>query len=85
MISRKRHLISVGLGKCLSIVSDKSILGGAVNRAKEMLEKAGERGRYGFCIRREGGDKTEGAAIKEKQADEGESVNGAEQKRKNPR
>lgn len=31
--------------QCLSIVSDKSIVGGAVNRAKEMLEKAGERGR----------------------------------------
>lgn len=31
--------------QCLGIVSDKSIVGGAVNRAKEMLEKVGERGR----------------------------------------
>ncbi len=31
--------------QCLSIVSDKSIVGGIVNRAKEMLEKSGERGR----------------------------------------
>jgi len=31
--------------KCLSIISDKSIVGGAVNRAKAMLESAGERGR----------------------------------------
>ena len=31
--------------KCLSIVNDKSIVGGAVNRAKEMLEVSGERGR----------------------------------------
>ena len=31
--------------KCLSIVNDKSIVGGAVNRAKEVLEVAGERGR----------------------------------------
>ncbi len=31
--------------KCLSIVNDKSVVGGAVNRAKEVLELAGERGR----------------------------------------
>jgi diguanylate cyclase (GGDEF)-like protein len=31
--------------QCLSIISDKSIVGGAVNRAKGMLESAGERGR----------------------------------------
>ena len=31
--------------KCLGIVNDKSIVGGAVNRAKEVLEVAGERGR----------------------------------------
>ena len=31
--------------QCLSIISDKTIVGGAVNRAREMLEKAGERGR----------------------------------------
>ncbi len=31
--------------KSLSIVNDKSIVGGAVNRAKDTLEKAGDRGR----------------------------------------
>jgi len=31
--------------QCLSIISDKTIVGGAVKRAREMLEKAGERGR----------------------------------------
>lgn len=36
---------SSAMEECLSIVSDKSIVGGAVNRAKEMLQKAGERGR----------------------------------------
>jgi diguanylate cyclase (GGDEF)-like protein len=31
--------------QCLGIIGDKSIVGGAVNRAREMLEKSGERGR----------------------------------------
>ena len=31
--------------KCLTVVNDKSIVGGAVNRAKDTLEKAGDRGR----------------------------------------
>ena len=31
--------------QCLKIISDKSIVGGMVNRAREMLEKSGERGR----------------------------------------
>ena len=31
--------------KCLSIISDKTIVGGLVNRAREMLETSGERGR----------------------------------------
>ena len=31
--------------KCLSIISDKTIVGGLVNRAREMLEASGERGR----------------------------------------
>jgi diguanylate cyclase (GGDEF)-like protein len=31
--------------KCLSVVNDKNIVGGAVNRAKDTLEKAGDRGR----------------------------------------
>ena len=73
--------------QCLSIVSDKSIVGGAVNRAKEMLEKAGERGReLRILHKKRGGDKTEGAArVKKKKprADEGESVSsGGEQKKK---
>ena len=47
--------------QCLSIVSDKSIVGGAVNRAKEMLEKAGERGReLRILHKKRGGDKTGG-------------------------
>ena len=33
------------LQQCLGLINDKSIVGGAVNRAKEMLEKNGERGR----------------------------------------
>ncbi|MFH1568358.1 MAG: DUF2225 domain-containing protein [Gemmatimonadota bacterium] len=31
--------------QCLKIISDKSIVGGVVNRAREMLEKSGDRGR----------------------------------------
>ncbi len=31
--------------RCVGIISDKSIVGGAVNRAREMLDKTGERGR----------------------------------------
>ncbi len=31
--------------KCLTVVNDKSIVGSAVNRAKDTLEKAGDRGR----------------------------------------
>lgn len=31
--------------QCLSIISDKSIVGGVVNRAREMLESVGDRGR----------------------------------------
>ncbi|MFT5368284.1 MAG: diguanylate cyclase (GGDEF)-like protein [Candidatus Latescibacterota bacterium] len=33
------------MSKSMGIINDKSIVGGAVNRAKEVLEKAGERGR----------------------------------------
>ena len=36
---------SGAMQKCMNIINDKSIVGGAVNRAKEMLEVAGERGR----------------------------------------
>ena len=41
---------------CLSIVNDKSIIGGAVNRAKEMLEIAGERGRVLRALNKSRGD-----------------------------
>ena len=36
---------SGAMQKCLSIISDKSIVGGVVNRAREVLEVSGERGR----------------------------------------
>ncbi|HJP31769.1 MAG TPA: DUF2225 domain-containing protein [Candidatus Latescibacteria bacterium] len=43
--------------QCLSIISDKTIVGGLVNRAKEMLEVAGERGRELRALHKErGGD-----------------------------
>ena len=38
-------LFSGSMQKCLSIINDKSIVGGAVNRAKDSLEKSGDRGR----------------------------------------
>jgi diguanylate cyclase (GGDEF)-like protein len=36
---------SGAMQQCMSIISDKSVVGGIVNRAKEMLEICGERGR----------------------------------------
>jgi diguanylate cyclase (GGDEF)-like protein len=53
--------------QCLGILSDKSIIGGAVNRAREMLEKAGERGRELRALHKERGgedvdDEAEGEA-----------------------
>ena len=42
--------------KCLSIVNDKSVIGGAVNRAKEMLEVAGERGRALRALKKSRGE-----------------------------
>ena len=49
--------------QCLSIISDKSIDGGAVNRAKEMLENAGERGRELRALHKErGGDDSDDTA-----------------------
>ncbi|MDA0747202.1 MAG: GGDEF domain-containing protein [bacterium] len=38
-------LFSGCMQKCLSVINDKSIVGGAVNKAKDALEKAGDRGR----------------------------------------
>jgi diguanylate cyclase (GGDEF)-like protein len=54
--------------QCLGIISDKSIVGGLVNRAKEMLEVAGERGRELRALHKErgGSDQEEGAEAKPK-------------------
>ncbi len=41
--------------KCLSIISDKTIVGGMVNRAREMLEIVGERGRELRAMHKERG------------------------------
>jgi diguanylate cyclase (GGDEF)-like protein len=38
-------LFSGSMQKCLSVINDKTIVGGAVNKAKESLDKAGDRGR----------------------------------------
>ena len=49
--------------QCLSIISDKTIVGGLVNRAKEMLETAGERGRELRALHKErGGSDEDGEA-----------------------
>jgi len=45
--------------QCISIVSDKSIVGGMVNRAREVLEKAGERGRELRALQKSRGGKGE--------------------------
>ena len=42
---RAASFFSGTMQQCLSIVSDKTIVGGIVNRAREMLETSGERGR----------------------------------------
>ena len=48
--------------KCLSILSDKSLVGGLVNRSREMLEIVGERGRELRALHEErGGDAADGA------------------------
>ena len=38
-------LFSGSMAKCLSVINDKTIVGGAVNKAKDSLEKAGDKGR----------------------------------------
>lgn len=49
--------------QCLSIISDKSIVGGIVNRAREMLETSGERGRELRALHKErGGSDSDGGA-----------------------
>jgi diguanylate cyclase (GGDEF)-like protein len=40
-----QSLFSGAMQKCLAVINDKTIVGGAVNRAKDSLEKAGDRGR----------------------------------------
>jgi hypothetical protein len=47
--------------KSLSIISDKTIVGGLVNRAKEMLEVSGERGRELRALHKERGGTDEGS------------------------
>ena len=47
--------------RCLSIISDKSIVGGAVNRAKEMLETSGDRGRELRALRKSKGGGKKGS------------------------
>jgi diguanylate cyclase (GGDEF)-like protein len=48
--------------QCLSILSDKSIAGGLVNRSREILEIVGERGRELRALHKErGGNATDGA------------------------
>ncbi|MDA0335560.1 MAG: GGDEF domain-containing protein [bacterium] len=51
--------------KCLSIISDKTIVGGMVNRAREMLEIVGERGRELRAMHKErgGSDAEESDAV----------------------
>ena len=72
--------------KCLSIVNDKSVVGGAVNRAKEILELAGERGRAlrglntsrgGSVTAADDGQKTRKKKAKEKVAEKKVGKKGA--------
>jgi diguanylate cyclase (GGDEF)-like protein len=48
---KAQNRFSGTMQKCLSVVNDKSIVGGAVNRAKDTLEKAGDRGRELIAVR----------------------------------
>ncbi len=74
--------------KCLSIISDKSVVGGAVNRAKEMLEKAGERGRELRALNKSrGGDgefdeEEEGAGEKKAKSEKAKPEKGKPEKAK---
>ncbi|MBT4609105.1 MAG: GGDEF domain-containing protein [Gemmatimonadetes bacterium] len=69
--------------QCLSIISDKSIVGGAVNRAKEMLEKAGERGRELRALHNErGGDDGDDAATENGDSAPAKSAKGAAKPKK---
>jgi diguanylate cyclase (GGDEF)-like protein len=43
--TKAQGFFSGSMQKCLSVINDKSIVGGIVNRAKDTLEKAGDRGR----------------------------------------
>jgi diguanylate cyclase (GGDEF)-like protein len=61
---------SGSMQKCLSVISDKSIVGGVVNRAREMLEQCGERGRQLRELHksRGGEEEAEAAAAEKKDA-----------------
>ena len=56
---------SGAMQQCLGIISDKSIVGGVVNRAKEMLEICGDRGRELRELHKKSGG-AETGAVKEK-------------------
>ena len=43
--TKAQGFFSGSMQKCLSVINDNSIVGGIVNRAKDTLEKAGDRGR----------------------------------------
>lgn len=43
--TKGRTLFSGTMQKCLSVINNKNMVGGVVNRAKDTLEKVGERGR----------------------------------------
>ncbi len=93
---RAATFFSGTMQQCLSIISDKSIVGGAVNRAKEMLDKAGERGRELRILNKSrGGDgeadegdegtakkkaKPEKGKVKAKKADADRAANGEAKK-----
>jgi len=85
---RAATFFSGTMQQCLSILSDKSIVGGAVNRAREMLEKAGERGRELRALHKsrggtepaeDGADATPKAKAKKKKVKKNGSIAAAEQ------
>ena len=77
---RAASFFSGTMQQCLSIVSDKTIVGGIVNRAREMLETSGERGRELRALHKSrggtddnGDSETPKAAKKKKKARKGDA------------
>ena len=58
---KAQNLFSGAMQKCLGIINDKNIVGGAVNRAKDALEKAGDRGRELRALREKAAKRPKGA------------------------